>query len=390
MGADDLVNAKPAWSRRALFTPRGLAASSGGLIGALLRDEAPAPIDDDQMRSHFCIARRAMACEFSTFIPPWYANAWAAGETALGIIDEMEDLLTVYRESSDLSYLNRMAAERPVRVDERLYLLLKRCAELTAQTEGAFDVSAGALVKAWGFLRGPQRVPSEQERLAALAHTGMRYVEFDDEEHTVRYGVKGLEINLGSIGKGYAMDRAVGRVREQYGIESLLMQGGMSSLLAIGSPTGDDSGWLVGIQDPEDPARRVATVRLRDRGMGTSGNANQHFTAGGRRYGHVLDPRCGEPVDELGSVSVFAPDAATADALSTALFVLGLDKIAEFCQNHPRIGALVVLKRRPGPSDGTRPRVLTFNLPREDVNTKPGDDPPSTRVLQMQSDSESL
>ncbi|GMV98689.1 MAG: hypothetical protein AMXMBFR83_30370 [Phycisphaerae bacterium] len=375
------MDAPDLWSRRSLFSARGLSASAGGFFSLLLADEPTGR--SEPTRGYWTIARRAMACEFSILIPPEYPEAWSAGESALTVIDEMEDLLTVYRDDSPTSYLNQNAHARPVRVDERLYRLLKRSAELSEQTDGAFDVTAGALIRAWGFLKGPRRVPAEAERLDALARTGIRHVEFDDAQRSVRFRVPGLEINFGSIGKGYAIDRAVARVREQYGIDCLLMQGGLSSLYAIGSPSDGESGWLVGLQNPFDLTRRVATIRLRNRAMATSGTANQYFVHAGRRYGHVLDPRRGEPADELGSVTVLAPDAATADALSTALFVSGLDKTAAFCQNHPEVAALVVLKPRAGPHSSRRPAVATFNLPREDVNLHPAGRS-SARVLHRQ------
>ena len=137
----------------------------------------------------------------------------------------------------------------------------------------------------------------------------------------------------------------------------------------------DDRGWLVGIENPFDPPRRLARVRLRNRALGTAGAAHQYVEVNGRRYGHILDPRTGWPADGLGSVSVLAGDSATADALSTALFVMGLDMAAEFCQNHPEIAALLVLQADPSGGPGGQPRVATFNLPPEDVDLKPGDDP---------------
>lgn len=346
--------------------------------------EDASPARQGRSYSYWSFARRAMACEFSILLPPYCADAWAAGETALAVIDDMEDLLTIYRDDSLAAYVNQHAAQGPVRVDERLYLLLKRCAEIHEQTGGAFDPTAGALIKAWGFFRGPRRVPGQAELQAARARTGMQHVELDDAERTVRYRVDGLELNFGSIGKGYAIDRAVSRLREAFGIECLFMQGGLSSLYAAGAPNDDDRGWLVGIQNPFNLRQRIATLRLRDRGMGSSGTANQYFESGGRRYGHVMDPRKGEPADELASVTVLAPDAATADALSTAFFVSGLDKTAEFCQNHPQVAALVVLKPPDGARSSKRPSVVTFNLPREDVNLHPDGEQSSARVLHIQ------
>jgi thiamine biosynthesis lipoprotein len=150
-------------------------------------------------------------------------------------------------------------------------------------------------------------------------------------------------------------------------VGSALVQGGLSSIYALGAPSQDEAGWLVGIQSPFDPTRTVATVRLRDRAMGTSATNRQYFEAAGRRFGHILDPRTGRPAQtDLASATVMAADAATADALSTAFFVMGLDKVRAFCHNHPEIAALLVLQ--PGNLNGTppSPQVVTFNLTKKD------------------------
>ncbi len=326
--------------------------------------------------ANLCVARRAMACEFSIFLPPSIPQALSAAESALATIDEFEELLTIYSATSPMSYVNQTAAEAPVRVDNRLFEVLDRAAALHEQTGGAFDVAAGALVKAWGFYRGPRRLPSEAERLAALASCGMGHVLLDRRERTVHYRVRGLEINLGSIGKGYAIDRAIRRLREDFDIPAALMQGGLSSMYALGTPDGDERGWLVGIQSPWKHHRLIATVRLRDRALGTSSASNQYFEAGGRRFGHVLDPRTGWPAEGVASASAICADAATADALATAFFVMGLDKTRDFCHNHPAVAALLVLE--PGDGCGTSgpPQVVTFNLPKRDVNLDPADGPP--------------
>jgi FAD:protein FMN transferase len=359
-----------AWSRRGFLTSRGLTASAGGFLAALLGDKPSGPLAAGSS-SHVCVARRAMGCDFSVYLPPDLPDPVTVAETALSEIEAIEDLLSVYRGTSAISYVNQHAASGPVRCDARLYDLLKRCAELSEATGGAFDVSAGALVKAWGFLHPPRRVPGEAERLDALARTGMRHVSFDDQELAVRFGVAGLEINFGSIGKGYAIDRAVRRLRQEHNIRACLMQGGQSSMYALGAPASDIRGWLIGIENPLQPSERIATVRLRNRALGTSGTAHQYFEENGRRYGHVMDPRRGEPAGELASVSVIASDAATADALSTALFVLGLDKAIEFCDNHSDIAALIVLNSDGVSAHEGRPRVLTLNLSPQDVNVRP-------------------
>lgn len=342
------------------------------------------PGQDDRFAQHWAISRRAMACDFTVHLHPLTRDPVTAANSALQEVEAMEDLLTVYRPTSQISLVNQHAADAPVRVDERVFSLLRRSLELHEQTQGTFDIATGAVIKTWGFFDRNPRVPTAAELAAAMAVSGMRHVELNEAEQTVRYLVPGVEINLGSIGKGYAIDCAARRLRQEFGIECALLTGGSSSMYAWGSLCNDDAGWLIAIEDPDDPNQSVATVRLRDRALGTSNASNQHLEHQGKRLGHLLDPRTGQPADQISSVSVLAPDAATADALATAFFVMGLDKTAEFCQNHPDIAAILVLKNEPNPVNvktgaGRGPRghqtgrlnrfsrVLTFNAPPHDV-----------------------
>lgn len=364
MGA--CVSGEADWSRRSFLSARGLGAAAGGALGALVGDGLVGQSGREAMRLEVCFARRAMACEFNVFLPALASANMPAAEAALDEIQLMESLLTVYSADSLMSYINQNAFNGPVRTDGRVLRLLKRADELTKMTDGAFDIASGALLKAWGFFRGPRRVPSESELAEAMARSGMRHVELNSEHQTVRFRVQGVEINLGAIGKGYAIDRAIELLRSEHGMQSVLIQGGLSSTRAIGSASEEEAGWLVGIQDPADTSRWIATVRLRDRALGTSAANRQYFEVDGRQYGHILDPRTGWPGGELAGVSVLAPDAATADALSTAFFVMGLDRARDFCHNHPEIAALLVL--RPGKSgrSSASPRVVTFNLTKKD------------------------
>ena len=372
------MNDKPSWSRRRFLSARGLGSSSGGLIGALLRENRKPPAGEQPGFGHWSISRRVMGCDFTIYLPGTRPDHMAVADAALEEIRQAEDLLTVHRADSPMSYVNAHAAHDLVRTDHRLFHLLRQSAEFTELTDGAFDVAAGALIDAWGFRTGPKRIPSDDEREEALTRTGMHHVELDELDQAVRFRVAGLEINLGSIGKGYGIDLAIERLRTTFGLDCAMIQGGNSSLRAIGEPASKGSGWLVGLQNPFDPSTRLATVCLRDRAMGTSGNDNQYFEVAGRRYGHVLDPRTGWPAAGLGSATVLADDAATADALATALFVMGLDKAADFCHNHPQFGALIVLEPEPGNDASPLPSVVTFNLPPEDVELKTGPDSPDT------------
>lgn len=359
------------------------------MLAALLPDPPLlAAGQDDRSAAQWTVTRRAMACDFTVHLHPLTQDPLTVAGAALREIEQLEDVMTVYRPTSEMSRVNAEAFDRPVPVGEALFGVLRRAAEIHGQTERAFDIATGRMIKAWGFFAGPRRVPEPDEHAAAMAACGMQHVHLDETQRTVRYTARGLEINLGSIGKGYAIDEAMRRIRQEFGVECCLITGGSSSMSGVGSLWGGDNGWLIAIEDPEAPDRTLATVRVRNRAVGTSSAADQHFEANGKRYGHLLDPRTGRPADVLAGVTVLAPDAATADALATAFFVMGLDKTAEFCQNHPDIAAILVRRNgdtaagvastagRPGsPHPGAQPgrsRVVTFNLPPHEVTVQPG------------------
>ncbi len=346
--------------RREFFHPRRVARTLGQVLAPFAPEGPPPapPADVALVRA----GRQAMATTFELFLPFDVPQAHDIACAALDEIDRLEEQLTVYRDTSEVSGINRRAAAEPVVVEARLFQLLELSARLTTETLGAFDITAGALIKAWGFFRGPRRVPSEAELADALDRVGMRHVRLDPERRTAFFDKPGLEINLGSIGKGYALDRVAETLRDVWGVRSALLHGGRSSVLGVGSPAGDDRGWLVGVRHPWEPERRLALVRLSDRALGTSAATFQHLEYDGKKLGHILDPRTGWPADALASASAVAPSAAEADALATAFFILGVDKARAWCERHPHVGAVllppgedarpVVLNLTPGPPDG--------------------------------------
>jgi thiamine biosynthesis lipoprotein len=285
-------------------------------------------------------ARQAMATRFEVLLPYGTPDALFLAEAALDEVDRLEQQMTVYRDSSEISLLNRLAAGRPIVVEERLFGLLELAREITRATAGAFDITSGALSRAWGFSRRQGRVPSEAEVADALSRVGMEHVLLKPERRTVRYLRPGVEINLGSIGKGYALDRAAELLR--FDRAASLLHGGHSSVYAMGTQPGDERGWAVGIRHPWDGARRLAVVRLRDRGLATSAATFQHLEYNGRKLGHILDPRTGWPAEALASATAVAPSAAQADALATAFFILGMEQTQAYCDAHPGIGAVLL------------------------------------------------
>ncbi len=310
------------------------------------------------------VSREAMACLFeAVFDAATYRDRTEAVIEALALLEPLEQQLTVYRDTSEVMQLNRLAAAGPVEVEQGLFALLQRAGALYEATGGAFDVTAGRLSKVWGFHRRQGQMPSAGEVAAALATVGSRHLKLDGVNRTVQFMQPGLELNLGAIGKGYALDRVADAVAAG-GIGEFLLHGGNSGVLARGtrnselrmqkSESGEDHsafcllnsefhcGWLVALRHPLKPDLRLAEFVLRDQALGTSGSGTQFFHHQGKRYGHILDPRSGWPAEQVLSATVIAPTAEQADALSTAFYVLGLEGARDYCERHAEVSALLI------------------------------------------------
>ena len=291
-------------------------------------------------------ARRAMATTFEVILPFATPNAQEMASAALDRIDALEAQLTVYRDDSEVSRLNRIAHESPVAVEENLLDLLLLAKELHRQTEGAFDIATGALIKAWGFYRRAGRVPTPEVLSAVRDRTGTQHVILDEAEKTVAFDRAGIEINLGSIGKGFALDIVGRELRQLWNCRYALLHGGHSSVLGLGGEPGQPRGWQLGVMDPEASGKRLALVHLQNRGLGTSAATYQNLEHEGRKLPHLLDPRTLWPAEGMLQASVTAPCAAVADALATAFFVLGVDKSRAYCDEHPDVGAILLDSER--------------------------------------------
>ena len=291
--------------------------------------------------------RRAMATTFEVVLPFSTPQSAEAAESALDLIDRLEDQLTIYRDHSEISKLNARAGLEATTVERNLFDLLVLARQIHNETDGAFDISTGALIKAWGFHVRAGRVPSATERAEVLTRVGMQHITFDPENGTAAFQRPGLEINLGSIGKGYAVDRAIQTLWKEWHIACVLVHGGHSSVFALGGEPGRDA-WPVALSDPRDPQRTLGVFHLRDRALGTSSATYQHLLHEGRKLGHILDPRTGWPAEGMLGATVTAPTAAVADALATAFFILGPGPAQAYCQTHPEIGA-VLIREEPEP-----------------------------------------
>lgn len=339
--------------------PEGVKKSGPRPLGSGPSDEVPARGGRSsefffRFPGHWLHAyRTAMACRFEVTLPSGAAANLAAARQALDEIDRLEDQLTVYRDTSEVAFINRAAPLGPVAVESGLFGLLALSQRIHEETEGAFDITAGPLIRCWGFFRRQGRVPAAKELETARALVGMRHVILDAASRSVKFKLAGVEINLGSIGKGYALDRVAAGMRAR-GVRSALLSGGSSSVLAVGNGSG--GGWQVGVRHPRMRGSRLAILRLRDCAMATSGSGEQYFESGGKRYGHIIDPRSSMPAEGVASVTVVAASAAVADALATAFFVGGKDLAERYCLCHP--GVLVLLLQEP---DLKQPLVIGEN-----------------------------
>lgn len=242
-------------------------------------------------------------------------------EAAYGEVKRVEKNLSTYDPTSELSRINVQAAEAPVRTDPEVFGLLQEAVQFSHRTDGAFDPTVGPLVEAWGFFREQGHLPSDKQLARARAQTGWTKLSLDSTRRTVHFEGDSLKVDLGGVGKGYALDRVAALLRRQ-GVEAALVGLGTSTFYALGAPP-DADGWLIRVPSPVADSATVAQIRLRNEALSTSGSSEQQFTLDGRTYSHLLDPRTGRPVQGRLQTTVVAPRATDSDVLSTALFVLG-------------------------------------------------------------------
>jgi thiamine biosynthesis lipoprotein len=270
----------------------------------------------------------------------------ACAEEALREIDLVERQLSMYRSDSDVRELNANAAAGPVRTDARVFRLLERARELSLATDGAFDPTVGPLMQAWGFVGGDGAEPDADAIRAALDLVGMHHLHLDTERFEVRFDRPGVCIDPGAIGKGYAIDCAVESLREN-GIAGALIHGGTSTIYAIGAPPGEEA-WSIAVPNlggSGDDAP-LALVRLRDCSLSVSAPHGKFFESGGRRFGHVIDPRTGRPTHGALLAAVAGPSATETDALSTALLTLGAGGVERMTAAGLRV--LLAFEESPG------------------------------------------
>lgn len=298
------------------------------------------------------LARHAMATRFELVLHGANPVALrAAGEEALEEIERLENRLSLFRPASEIAQVNARAARQPVRVTPEVFALLQHARKMSEASGGAFDITVAPLVRCWGFHEGAGHLPRPEELAEARAGVGMALVELDPAHYTVRFAREGVMLDLGAIGKGYAIERAADLLREA-GVSSALLHGGTSTIYALGRPP-EREHWELAVENPRTAMSRpgarpaneaipLAQVSLTDQALSVSAVWGKCFTAEGKVLGHVLDPRTGQPVTGALLAAVILPSATDTDALSTALLTLGFEGQELLGRSHPEMRSLVV------------------------------------------------
>jgi len=260
----------------------------------------------------------------------------AAADDASEEVRRLDGVLSNYIETSEWSQLNKLASKQAVKVSPEDLKLLSDCIEYGRESDGAFDITVGPLMKIWGFYKGTGHLPHRAEIRGALALVGYQNILLDPANNTVRFAKEGVEIDPGGIGKGYAVDKMVDVLKAD-GITSAFVSAGGSSIYGLGSPP-HERGWRVTIRDPKDASKTVAEVWLNNNSLSTSGNYEKFFYAEGKIWSHIMDPRTGFPAEGMLSTSVVAPRTLDSEAWTKPYYIRG----REWAERHKHFGFQVL------------------------------------------------
>jgi thiamine biosynthesis lipoprotein len=291
--------------------------TAAGLMLCWLARAASGPL------ARFELSDEAMGSTFSLVL---YgrdrAQLQSAARAAFDEAHRIDGLISNYQPASEWSEVNRSAGLRAVHVSPELFDLLSASMQYSRESEGAFDITVGPLMKVWGFYRGEGLLPRPAEVAKALESVGYGHVRLDAGARTVQFDRPNVELDPGGIGKGYAVDRMVD-VLKRNGVSMALVSGSGSSIYGMGAPPDEPRGWRIAIRSPRDPHRTAAEVFLKDMSLSTSGSYEKFFWAEGRTYSHIMDPRTGYPAQGAASVSVMAPRTIDSEVWAKPYFING-------------------------------------------------------------------
>jgi thiamine biosynthesis lipoprotein len=266
-------------------------------------------------------------------------------------IERINKLMSNWDTDSELSRLNKAAAQSPTRANPEIFALVQHAFELSTLTGGMYDITAGPLIRLWGFFsRNKEAPPTIDEIEAELDKVGYQKVELDQETKTLFFKVAGMEIDLGSIAKGYAVDKAVDRVRNAGASAALINLGGNIGSLNLHP---DNNQWVIGIRDPRKKQGLLGTLSITQEyagwGLASSGQYERYYIFDGQQYGHIINPNTGFPVDSVYGTTIFSKSAEKADVVSTATFVVPVEQAINLIKNTPEtLGLVFAINPRTG------------------------------------------
>lgn len=318
---------------------------------------APAPLHAAILRFEFRQARMGTQFRIVLYAPD-APTANRASSAAFDRTAELDDIMSDYRPSSELMLLCQRGGGPPVKVSHDLFYVLAKSQEVAKQSNGAFDITVGPIVRLWRRARRRHELPEAENLAQALELVGYNNLRLDPTARTAQLLKPGMLLDLGGIAKGYAADEAL-RVLKQHGIDRALVAAGGD--IAVSGPPPGRTGWRIGIAPlvPLDEAKTESKIQnrkskiengkdqtryisLRDAAVSTSGDAEQHVEVGGIRYSHIINPKTGVALTGRSSVTVIAPDGITADSLATAVSVLGPEPGLRLIEALPGTAVLIV------------------------------------------------
>jgi thiamine biosynthesis lipoprotein len=272
------------------------------------------------------------------------ATSKAAIDEAFASFAEIDRLMSNYRDDSELALVNRRAPSESIPITDATFSVLDAARRVSSASDGAFDVTVGPLVRLWGFHDKKPHLPTAAELAAVRPLVDYRNVVLDPQRKTVHFVRPGVELDLGGIAKGFAVEVAAGVLRKK-GLDGFIDAGGNQYLL--GTPIGKKT-WTVGIKNPDRPDRVLGIVETGETSVSTSADDANFLVAEGRKYGHILDPRTLEPSNAALSATILSRDGTLADALSKAAFILGPEKGLALVDSFPGMSAVIAYRKSNG------------------------------------------
>lgn len=266
-------------------------------------------------------------------------------EAAFAEIENIDKLMSKYKSDSEISELNKNGFRRAVKVSKSTYEVLQKSVEFSKLSGGAFDITVGPLVDLWHSAEDANSIPNDAELQQARSKVGYDKLILDANETSVRFAVESMRVDLGGIAKGYAVDKAVEAMQKGGAVGGMVDIG---EIRCFGSPPAGQNIWRIGLQDPAvvkdamNAGKPLLILRLADTAVSTSGDYHRFVTIGGKRYSHIVDPKSGHSSESLASVTVICPSATDADALSTAVTVMGKEKGLALIEQMPGVEAILI------------------------------------------------